>query len=115
MPLLHQQHCNSEIRPQLISKALLSTHLKELTLWSCSEDNKIISRRCQFTDYYQTLAFINAVAWIAHQQNHHPEIQFSYNQCEINYTTHSVGGITLFDLICAAHIEQLLLNHSTEK
>ncbi|MDH5395314.1 MAG: 4a-hydroxytetrahydrobiopterin dehydratase [Gammaproteobacteria bacterium] len=112
---LHQQHCNNKTRPQLISKALLSTYLTELSHWTCSEDNKIISRRCQFTNYYQTLAFINAVAWIAHQENHHPDIQFSYNQCTINYTTHSANGITLFDFICAAHIEQLLLNPITEK
>ena len=60
-----------------------------------------------FADYEGTLDFVNAVARIAREQDHHPDIAFGYNRCRIAYATHSVGGISLNDFICAAKIEAL--------
>jgi 4a-hydroxytetrahydrobiopterin dehydratase len=61
-----------------------------------------------FKDYHRTMAFVNAVAWIAHEEDHHPGLVVSYNRCGIAFNTHSIGGISLNDFICAAKINTLL-------
>jgi len=104
---LHEQHCKDIGTPQLLTKEQLSTYLQEFPLWRISTDEKKISRQFTFNNYDDTLNFINAAAEIAKQENHHPYIEFSYNTCTIHYQTHSANGITLYDFICAAHIEQL--------
>jgi len=67
-------------------------------------DNRAISFSYTFKNYYQTMAFVNVIAQIAHQQNHHPDLQVSYNHCTVTYSTHSVGGLSINDFICAAKI-----------
>ena len=61
----------------------------------------------RFTDYYRTIAFVNAIAWIANQQDHHPDLDVRYNRCGVAFSTHDAGGITLNDLICAARVDAL--------
>ncbi len=70
-------------------------------------DGSMIAKSFAFPGYEPTLAFVNAVARIAQQQDHHPELAFGYNRCRVAYSTHSVGGISMNDLICAAKIEAL--------
>ena len=106
-PLLLQQHCQPDTKPGLLTEKQRNQLLHELTGWLYLEEKKEIFRRFKFNDYYQTMAFINAVAWIAHRENHHPDISFSYNSCDIHFSTHSAGGVTQFDFICAAQINQL--------
>jgi 4a-hydroxytetrahydrobiopterin dehydratase len=72
--------------------------------WQLNEQGKNISFTFKFKNYYQTMAFVNVVAQIAHQQNHHPDLSIKYNQCTITYSTHSVGGLSVNDFICAAKI-----------
>ena len=67
-----------------------------------------IRKSFRFADYPRTLAFVNAVAWIAQQQDHHPELQVTYDRCVVAYNTHSIGGISENDFICAARIESLI-------
>ena len=69
-------------------------------------DNKI-SRIFSFKNYYQTMAFVNATAWISHREDHHPDMAVSYNQCRVEYTTHAIGGLSENDFICAAKIDAL--------
>jgi len=104
---LHKQHCKNTGAALLLTKEQLSTYLNQFPLWSLSTDEKTISRQFKFNNYDNTLHFVNAVAEIAKLENHHPNIEFSYNTCTIHYQTHSANGITLYDFICAAHIEQL--------
>lgn len=104
---LEQQHCQPDTKPLLLTDKQRDMFMEELGCWNYSEEKKDIFCHFNFNDYYQTVAFINAVAWIAQQENHHPDISFSYNRCEIHYTTHSAGGVTQFDCICAAHINHL--------
>lgn len=66
-----------------------------------------ISKTFSFKDYGQTAAFVNAVVWIAHNENHHPEIEFGYKNCTVRYSTHKKNGITENDFICAAKINEL--------
>jgi 4a-hydroxytetrahydrobiopterin dehydratase len=76
--------------------------------WSLEQDNRAIARTFSFANYYETISFANAVAWIAHQQDHHPEMTITYNRCRIEYSTHSVGGLSRNDFICACKIDSLL-------
>ena len=68
-----------------------------------------IEKRYDFADYHHTMAFVNAVAWIAHAEDHHPDINFGYNRCTLRFNTHSVGGISINDFICAAKVDALLV------
>ena len=75
--------------------------------WVISEDESTISREFRFKDFYQTIAFINALAWVANQQDHHPDFEAGYNRCVVRYTTHAINGLSENDFICAAHIDAL--------
>ena len=72
-----------------------------------SYDKGVITKNFDFKNYYETLAFINATAWISHREDHHPEIEFGYKKCTIRYTTHSAGGISEKDFSCAAKVDGL--------
>jgi 4a-hydroxytetrahydrobiopterin dehydratase len=76
--------------------------------WSASDDAQDIRRSFGFKNYYQTIAFVNALAWIAHQEDHHPDLEVGYNRCVVNFSTHSVGGLSENDFICAARIDTLV-------
>jgi 4a-hydroxytetrahydrobiopterin dehydratase len=76
--------------------------------WSLSEDGKSISRRFEFKGFYGTMAFVNALAWIANRENHHPDFKVGYNYCEVTFTTHAIDGLSENDFICAAKTDDLL-------
>jgi 4a-hydroxytetrahydrobiopterin dehydratase len=61
-----------------------------------------------FKNYHETMAFVNMVAWIAHREDHHPDMTVGYNKCRVEYSTHSVGGLSENDFICAAKVEAAL-------
>ena len=75
--------------------------------WQLPEDRLSITRDFKFDNYFETMAFVNAAAWIAHQEDHHADIALTYNHCKVTYTTHSVGGLSLNDFICAAKLNSL--------
>ena len=75
--------------------------------WQVNPESNSITKQFKFCNYYETIAFVNSVAGIAHQQDHHPTMNVSYNQCSITYKTHSVGGLSRNDFICAARINNL--------
>ena len=89
--------------------------LADLEGWTLDEEGPALQRRFKFKNFPQTMLFVNAVAWLAQQQDHHPDVQFGYNQCQIRYTTHSVGGVSENDLICAARINTLFDNKTSEQ
>ena len=72
--------------------------------WQLDIDIPTINFKFTFKNYYQTMAFVNVIAQIAHQQDHHPDLLVSYNSCTVTYSTHSVGGLSIKDFICAAKI-----------
>lgn len=76
--------------------------------WELSEDGTTIRRDFKFKGFYKTMAFVNAVAWIANQEGHHPDLEVGYNHCLINLTTHAIGGLSENDFICAAKYDALL-------
>ena len=79
----------------------------QVSAWSVANDLRSIFRRFEFKNYYETMAFVNAVAWIANTQDHHPDLEVGYNKCRVHYSTHAVKGLSQNDFICAAKIEQL--------
>jgi len=76
--------------------------------WSLTDDAREIARTYKFKNYYQTMAFVNALAWIAHGEDHHPDLEVGYNRCHVRYSTHAIGGLSQNDFICAAKIDALL-------
>lgn len=76
--------------------------------WQMNTEATEISRTFTFSNYYETMAFVNALAWIAHRQDHHPDIEVGYKTCNVRYSTHAVKGLSVNDFICAARINDLL-------
>lgn len=82
--------------------------LAQLHGWESRDDGNAIQREFKFDDFYQTMAFVNAMAWIANREDHHPDFSAGYNYCRVAYTTHAVGGLSENDFICAAKINDLV-------
>ena len=107
------KNCEEDAKP--LNKKELNLLLESINKeWLLNTSRKAISRRFTFPIYSKTIAFVNAVAWIATDEGHHPEILFGYNYCEIKYSTHAIQALTENDFICAAKID-LLVNKNSEK
>ena len=81
---------------------------KEVPSWEVIDDGQALRRIFTFTNHYEVLAFVNAVAWISHREDHHPNTTAGYSRCELLYTTHAVEGLTENDFICASKVDALL-------
>ena len=90
-----------------LNQEQINVMLKEIPMWQINQDGSKIFRVFQFKNFYQTIAFVNAIAWVAHQEGHHPSLDVEYNSCKVTYLTHAVGGLSENDLICAAKIDCL--------
>ena len=108
--LLHEQRCEHRVGAPL-SDAEAQPLLAQLAGWSidASVRGGVLHRTFSFHDFHATMAFVNAVAWIAHSQDHHPDLAASYKRCTLRWNTHSVGGLSLNDFICAARVDALTL------
>jgi 4a-hydroxytetrahydrobiopterin dehydratase len=84
----------------------IDQHLAMVNGWSLVHGS--IQKQFTFDDYGGTTSFVNAVAWIAQREDHHPDIAFGFNRCTLRFNTHSVGGISVNDFICAAKVDALL-------
>lgn len=108
MQELEKIHCvGCEGGIPALDKAEIDTLMLKISGWSVNEDYKSIYRNYEFKGFYKTMAFVNAIAWIANQENHHPDLEVGYNYCRIKFTTHAVNGLTTNDFICAAKINLL--------
>lgn len=91
------------------SADVIAATLSAVPDWRVRDET--IVRQFDFKNYYATLAFINAIAYVIHAEDHHPELLVTYNKCTIKYNTHSVnngrGGLSINDFICAAKIDAL--------
>ena len=97
-------------RRTALSPAQLVGALAKLDAWQLtgSGEQIAIEKVFGFANYFQTMAFVNAVAFIAHTTDHHPELQVHYSRCLIRLCTHDAKGVTQTDLECAARIDSLL-------
>lgn len=82
--------------------------LTEVPEWELDEAKQTISRKFSFKGFYKTMAFVNAVAWIANNENHHPDMHVGFNYCHIYYKTHAARGLTENDFISAAKVDALI-------
>lgn len=96
--------CEGGVPP--LSEEDVRRFLAQLSGWEYADGT--ISKICRFKDYYQTMAFVNATAWVSHREDHHPDMEVGYNQCRMRYHTHAINGLSENDFICAAKIDALL-------
>ena len=105
--LLSRKSCKAcEGKVEKLSEGQIAAFLQQVPGWERAGGE--IARKYRFANYYETMAFVNATAWISHRENHHPDLSVGYNACEVRYSTHSVGGLSENDFICAAKIDGLL-------
>jgi len=76
--------------------------------WKLATDGKSISRLFEFSGYNRTIGFVNAVAWIANTEGHHPDLEVTFQRCLVKWWTHAVGGLSENDFICAAKVDRLV-------
>jgi 4a-hydroxytetrahydrobiopterin dehydratase len=102
---LQQQSCQHQIGAA--TQTQIAAAMAVLSSWKV--EHETIIRQFAFKNYYQTLEFVNSIAPIIHQEDHHPELLITYNRCTVRYNTHSVnngaGGLSHNDFICAAKID----------
>ena len=98
----------------LTRKALTATDvvakLAQLEGWSLHGDGAsvAIEKTYRFANYFETVAFVNAVAFVAHAEDHHPDLSVHYDRCVVRLNTHDVGGLSSSDFECATRFDALL-------
>ena len=97
--------CEGGVDP--LSTDKVQRYLTELDGWKVNDANTEIRRTFKFPNFHHTMAFVNGIAWIAHTQDHHPDLEVGYNQCVVRYSTHAISGLSENDFICAAHVDAL--------
>jgi 4a-hydroxytetrahydrobiopterin dehydratase len=105
MPALSQQHCHALEGKAPMTALEADQHLPAVPGWALVDGT--LGKQFDFPDFHRTMAFVNAVAWVAHVEDHHPELLVSYSHCIVRYSTHSVGGLSINDFICAAKLNAL--------
>jgi 4a-hydroxytetrahydrobiopterin dehydratase len=90
-----------------LTEARVRELLPDVPGWELVEDGHALTKTFKFKDYYQTMAFVNALAFIANREDHHPDLSVHYDRCVVRYSTHDVGGLSENDFICAAKAEAL--------
>jgi len=95
--------CEGGVSP--LTPAAAAQLLSALDGWELH--NGVIAKTFEFANHYQTMAFVNAVAWISHREDHHPDLRVGYKNCVVDYSTHAIGGLSENDFICAAKVDAL--------
>jgi len=100
----HCRPCEGGVAP--LARAAAQAMLETLPGWGL--DGDMLCKTFVFRNHYEAMAFVNAVAWVSHRQDHHPELVVGYKDCRVTYWTHAIGGLSENDFICAAKLEHLL-------
>ena len=96
--------CEGGIPP--LQPTEIEANIASIDNWSLVDGH--IERTFQFESFCETISFVNAVAWLANQEDHHPDFQVSYRHCTVKYWTHAIDGLSENDFICAAKINNLV-------
>ncbi|WEN13876.1 4a-hydroxytetrahydrobiopterin dehydratase [Rhodanobacter sp. AS-Z3] len=102
----HCQPCKG--KAHALNPADITELLQRLPGWNLANDGKAIVKDFKFKDFHHTLGFINALGYMANHEDHHPDLEAGYGHCQVLWSTHDVGGLSLNDFICAARVEALL-------
>ena len=103
------KRCEGGVPP--LDAAAVAHFLGTLSGWTVIGNELVKSYR--FKNYYETMAFVNASAWISHQENHHPDLEVGFRECRVRYSTHAIGGLSENDFICAAKIDALVASEGS--
>ena len=103
--LLHRK-CQALEGGTPMSDAEIHSHLTQVSGWHLN--NGAIEKTFSFKNYYETIAFVNALAWICNTEDHHPELAVSFDRCVARFDTHTVKGVSINDFICAAKADALV-------
>ena len=95
--------CEAGVPP--LSQPEIDSLIRQIEGWQ--QHGNLIGKTYLFKNYHQTIAFVNAIAWVAHREDHHPDLAVTYNSCRVEYTTHAVHGLSENDFICAAKVDAL--------
>jgi len=100
----------SRLQRRALTPTEIVRRLADLPGWKLSGDGDhvAIERTYTFADYHETIAFVNALAFIAHTLDHHPDLSVHYDRCVVRFSTHSLHGISETDFECAARADALL-------
>ena len=105
---LAQAHCLPRSgHEHRLGQARVAELLPQVPGWDLVEDGQALRRTYRFEDYYRTMAFVNALAFMAHREDHHPDLSVHYDRCVVRFSTHDVGGLSENDFICAAKADAL--------
>ncbi|MFT3762516.1 MAG: 4a-hydroxytetrahydrobiopterin dehydratase [Pseudoxanthomonas sp.] len=111
---LAQAHClprkgiEHRLTPARIAELLPEVPGWELTVDPVSKHAHALAKTFTFANYHETMAFVNALAYIAHREDHHPDLGVHYNRAVVRFSTHDVGGLSENDFICAAKADKLV-------
>ena len=95
--------CEGGVSP--LKPSEITALLGQLDGWQFRDG--VIGKTYEFKNYYQTMAFVNAAAWVSHREDHHPDMTVGYNKCKVEYSTHAINGLSENDFICAAKLDAL--------
>ena len=96
--------CEGGIDP--LSAEQVRPMLKGLEGWTLEADG-MIAKTYKFANYFETMAFVNAAAWVSHREDHHPDMVVKWGECRVSYLTHAINGLSENDFICAAKLDAL--------
>jgi 4a-hydroxytetrahydrobiopterin dehydratase len=106
---LKQEHCKPcEGGLDPLDRTAAQNLLGQAKGWALNDAATDISRTYNFKNFYETMAFVNALAWVAHREDHHPDLEVSYKRCRVRYSTHAIKGLSMNDFICAAKLNDLI-------
>ena len=97
--------CEGRVSP--LDEVIAREYLRSLDGWELA--GAAIERTFRFRNFHETMAFVNAVAWVSHREDHHPDLAVGYAECRLRYLTHAIGGLSENDFICAAKVDRLFL------
>jgi 4a-hydroxytetrahydrobiopterin dehydratase len=95
-----------EKRAVALSEAAVRNHLAQLSGWR--ESDGAIEKTFSLKGWLETVAFVDALAWVCHVEDHHPDLHVGFGRCVVRFSTHSAGGISMNDFICAAKADALV-------
>ena len=102
----HCQPCEGGVAPLTRAEAE-KLRAKVAAGWQLDGDGRALRREFSFKNFYRTMSFVNALAHVANIEDHHPDLEVGYNYCRVKYSTHSIGGLSENDFICAARIDAI--------
>jgi len=105
---LSEQRCVPRAGQPPMPDDEIDYYLGELSGWARAEGAGALEKTYAFATFHETMAFANAIAWLAEREDHHPDLAITPGRCAVRLATHAVGGLSMNDFICAAKIDALL-------